>query len=109
MSKTGHTVAYYACKCFNTEAMKFMISGAGQHMEQLLETRTVKSKMTPLLFSCSKMIYPIIELLVDAGADLKAVDENGNTAAIIADSSSIMTLVPIKTDSPEIFKVLLRY
>jgi len=55
------------------------------------------------------MIYPMIELLVDAGADLKAVDENGNTAAIIADSSSIMTLVPIKTDSPEIFKVLLKY
>ena len=108
VSNTGHTVAYYACKCLNTEAIKLMISGAGDHIDKLLKKRTVKSKKTPLLLSCSKMSYPIVELLVNAGADLKAVDENGNTAAILAASSPAKTLVLKKTDSPEIFKVILR-
>jgi len=108
LSDTGHTVAYYACKCVNTEAMKLLILGAGQHIGKLLETRTVMSHMTPLLFSCSKMTYSIIEVLVDAGANLKAVDENGNTAAILAASSSVKTSVLQKTDSPGIFKVCLR-
>ena len=105
VSDTGLTVAHYASLCSNAEAVKMLINGAGQFLHKMLETKTVKSKLTPLLYSCSKKSSAIIEMLVDAGADLKAVDDKGNTAAILAAFSTAKNVVPKKEDSPAIFKV----
>ena len=100
----GQTALHVAIQKGHQDIVQWLLDS----VEIDLETRTINSKLTPLLFSCSKLSCPIIELLVDAGADVKAVDENGNTAAILAASSSIRTFVLKKTDSPGIFKVFLR-
>lgn len=46
-------------------------------------------------------------MLVDAGADLNAVDDKGNNAVILAAFSTAKNVVPKKEDSPAIFKVYL--
>jgi len=60
------------------------------------------------LYACIKKSCPIIELLVDAGADLKSVDNDGNTPIILAASISSKDVMPTQEDSPEISKVLPR-
>ena len=75
-------------------------------MDKLLGTKTnIKTEASPLMYACFKKSCPIIELLVDAGADLKAVDNDGNTPIILAASSSSKDVMPTIEDSPKIFKV----
>jgi len=108
VSKSGHSVAYYAIKCRNIQAIKMMIDESSHSkwlMDKLLGTKTIKTEASPLMYACFKKSCPIIELLVDAGADLKAVDNDGNTPIILAASSSSKDVMPTKEDSPEIFKV----
>jgi len=50
-------------------------------LKRLLEARNL-SGMTVLLVAVEQRDYALIELLIGAGADLKAVDENGYTALI---------------------------
>lgn len=64
-----------------------------------------KSGRTPLLQSCWGKSCATIELLVEAGANLKVSDEDGNTAIILAASSSFQPHIPRKDDSPALFKV----
>ena len=50
---------------------------------ELLEARNTR-RMTALLIAVSLRDWALIELLVGAGADVKAADENGDTALILA-------------------------
>ncbi len=80
-----------------------MVSKSGSHLE-------VKNEygQTALLMACQQKNYAVVELLVEAGADLKAVDKDGNTALILAVSNAYYDLVqsvPLKELSPFIFKV----
>jgi len=50
---------------------------------ELLEARNTCG-MTALLIAVSLRDWTLIELLVAAGADVKAADENGDTALILA-------------------------
>jgi len=59
---------------------------------KLLESRNT-SGMTALLIAVSQKNYALIELLISAGADLKAADQNGDTALILAASH------PMRKDS----------
>jgi len=52
-------------------------------LKRLLEARN-PSGMTALLVAVEQSDFPLIELFIGAGADLKAVDENGDTALIHA-------------------------
>ena len=53
------------------------------HLESLLEAKTT-SGMTALLIAVDQRDLPLIELLIGAGADTKAVDENKETALTLA-------------------------
>jgi len=48
-----------------------------------LEAKSTAGK-TALLVACQQMDRAAIELLIEAGANVNAVDINGNTAAMIA-------------------------
>lgn len=52
---------------------------------QLLEARN-ETDMTALLIASLKKDKKIIELLIEFGSDVKAADQNGNTAIILAAS-----------------------
>ena len=64
---------------------------------------------TPLLYSCYYKNCATIELLAEAGADLKGSDNSGNTAIILVASSRSNDQVPSKEDSPRLFKVQTRF
>ena len=65
--------------------------------------------MTALWISCEKKNPALVELLVEAGANLKTVDSEERTAIILAASSSAGAVVPTEELSPKIFKVLIRF
>ncbi len=74
---------------------------------KLLEARN-ESGMTALLISCQCQDYAIVELLVEAGADVNATDQYGNTATILAASSQDKKMpIPAKELSPTICQVRL--
>jgi len=59
--------------------------------------------------ACHRIDYASVELLVKAGADVKAVDEDLNTAILLAASSPEEDHIPTKDLSPSIFKVFFSY
>lgn len=65
--------------------------------------------MTALWISCEMKNSALVELLVEAGANLKTVDSEERTAIIIAASSSAEAVVPTEELSPNIFKVLITF
>ena len=79
-------------------------SASSQLFRKFLEA-TNSSKSTAFLISCEKKDYVVIELLVQAGVDLKATDRKGNTALILVASSACKDKFPTKELSPSIFKV----
>lgn len=71
----------------------------------LLEVKNT-SGMTPLLIACAKRDFCLVELLVEAGADVKAVNNNGDSACSLAALSSCANdKKPSVESSPEIFEV----
>lgn len=61
--------------------------------------------MTPLLFACLKRRIDIIELYVESGADVSAVDAKGNNALMILIQSSEPLVLPRQETNPLIFEV----
>lgn len=74
-------------------------------LEKLLEMKN-KWGMTALLIAIKKKNCPMIELLIAAGASLKATDEDGRTGIILAASSLDEDRAPTEELSPKIFKVI---
>ena len=73
-------------------------------LQQLLQSKYA-TELTPLLIAVIAKDYATIELLVTAGADVKASDPNGNTAIMLAASDSSEAGIPSKENSPAIFQV----
>ncbi len=73
----------------------------------LLESKTKLTSLTAFLVSCLLKDHALIEMLVDAGTDLKASDLKGNTAISLIASSGTKDEIPIKEVSPGIFKVFI--
>ena len=74
-------------------------------LQTFLET-TSNSGHTAIQLACWFKSCAIIELLVEAKSDLKALDQEGNTAIMIAASRPIVIMeIPTKESSPFIFKV----
>ena len=72
---------------------------------KILEAKNT-SGMTALLIAISQKSYDLIELLISAGADLKAVDFNGDTALILASSHPTRKdAIPKNLLSPSLLKV----
>ncbi len=65
--------------------MKFLLEHFQRStvLSTLLEAKGTAGK-TALLVACQQMDRAAIELLIEAGANVNAVDINGNTAAMIA-------------------------
>ncbi len=82
-----------------TQLLKRNLSGS------ILEAKN-KSGVTALLMASYRKDLASIELLVKAGANVKAVDEDDNTAVLLASSSADDYRIPIKESSPAIFKVI---
>ncbi len=73
-------------------------------LENLLEAKN-KWGMTALLIATQKKNCAIMELLIEAGASPKAVDEDGRTAIVLAACSLDEDRAPTEELSPKIFKV----
>lgn len=73
-------------------------------LARLLEIKNESGK-TALLIACQMKNCALIELLVEAGADLKAVDQDKHTAIYLVASSPTMDEIPSKDFSPAINKV----
>ena len=78
------------------------------NLERLLEARSI-SGMTALLIAVDQRDFPLIELLIGAGADTKAVDGNGDTAMILAarNPSEEASNPPKDLLSPPLHKVII--
>ena len=76
------------------------------HLESLLEAKTT-SGMTALLIAVDQRDLPLIELLIGAGADTNAVDENADTALILAARNPLEENCNFPTDvlSPSLLQV----
>ena len=65
-----------------------------------------KSGETALLIACKNKDYSIVDLLIGAGANVKAVDKDGNTTILLATSDpAVSQEIPTKEFSPKIFRV----
>lgn len=67
-----------------------------------------KSELTPLMLACYKNNYALVELLVRAGADVKAVDKDGDTPIIMTAIKALSdksATFPSEKNSPAIFRV----
>lgn len=65
-----------------------------------------ESGKTALLIACKNKDYSIIDLLIEAGANVKAVDKDGNTTILLATSDPVVSQeIPTKEFSPKIFQV----
>lgn len=73
-------------------------------LTSLLEVKNESGK-TALLISCQNKDYGLIELLIEAGAILSAVDSDGNTAIVLTASSGALDKIPCRILSPSILKV----
>ena len=71
---------------------------------KLLEAKNENGE-TSLLIACRNKNFALVELLVESGADVKAVDKDGNTAILLAAFSTAPDDIPHKENSPSIFKV----
>jgi len=87
------------------ESKDWITSDKSPLLGKLLEAKN-ESGMTALLISCQCQDYSIVELLVEAGADFNATDEDGNTTTILAASSQDKKIsIPTKESSPIIYQV----
>ena len=79
-------------------------------LRKFLETSAIDDR-TAIQLACLYKSCAIIELLFEAGSDLKALDDGGNTAIIIAASSPPIVEMGLITKelSPSIFKVSFRF
>lgn len=77
-------------------------------LEKLLEAKD-EWGMTALLIACKKKDSALIEFLIEAGANSKAVDEDGRTAIVLAAYSLDEDRIPNKELSPKIHKVWNKY
>lgn len=66
-----------------------------------------KVGLTVLLMACRQKDYASVELLVKAGANVKAVDAALNSAILLAASSPEEDHIPSKELSPSILKVFI--
>lgn len=73
-------------------------------LTKLLEEKN-EFGMTALAIACHQKDPTLIELLVDAGADCKVLDEEGNTAILFAAISPADDMTPIQELSSAIFNV----
>ena len=73
-------------------------------LSRLLEAKNESGK-TAFLIASQKKDCALIELLVEAGADVNAADQEGNTAILLMAYCPIKDVTPSKTISPAIFKV----
>ena len=73
-------------------------------LTHLLEMKNDSGK-TAILISCQNKDYALVEFLVEAGADLRAVDQDGNSAIILAASSTAVDETLSKVLSPTICRV----
>ena len=71
---------------------------------KLLEAKNENGE-TALLIACRNKDFALVEVLVEYGADVKAVDKDGNTAILLAACSTAPDDIPHKENSPSIFKV----
>ena len=81
------------------------------NLKRLLEARN-KSGTTALMIAVDQRDFPLIELLIGtAGADVKAVDGNGDTALIRATKNLTEDndIPPKHLLSPFLFKVLFHF
>lgn len=74
-------------------------------LKNLLEVKN-ESNMTALLIGCQLKNPALIELLVEAGANCKALDEKSNTSILLVASSLAKDSAPTKELCPSIFKVI---
>ena len=63
--------------------------------------------MTPLLLACLKRRIDLIELYVEAGADVLAVDAKGNNALMILIQSTEQLVLPRQETNRQIFDVII--
>ena len=77
-------------------------------LAKLLEAKDECGR-TALLIACHKMDYSVIELLIEAGADLKSVDQDKNTSILSAVTGPGNDAIPSKDLSPSIFKVIIAF
>ena len=75
------------------------------HPEKLIDVQRLDGR-TALLLACQKKNCAAIELLVEAGADIMAVDNEGNTALILVVSSPDEDQIPTKELSPILYEVI---
>ena len=95
---------------------KFLVDGSKGWMlldgspllAKLLEAKH-ENGSTALLIACRNKDYGTVELLVEAGADVRALDQDGNTAILLAASSPATEEIPSKELSPAIFKVIIEF
>lgn len=78
------------------------------NLKRLLEARNI-SGTTALMIAVNQKNFQLIELLIDTGADVKALDDNGDTALILAarNSSPKGFNTPNNLLSPFLVKVLI--
>jgi len=75
------------------------------HPEKLIDVPRLDGR-TALLLACQKKNCAAIELLVESGADIMAVDNEGNTALILVASSPDEDQIPTKELSPILYEVI---
>ena len=73
-------------------------------LSRLLEAKNGYGK-TAFLLASEKKDCALIELLVEAGADVYAADQDGNTAILLAAYCPFKDVTPSEDNSPAIFKV----
>ncbi len=73
-------------------------------LDKFLESQNENGK-TALLIACQNKDYSIVELLIEAGANVKAVDQDGNTSILLSNSDLGSYAMPTEELSPKIFKV----
>lgn len=72
--------------------------------ERFLESKNYAGK-TSFLIACQNKDYATIELLIEAGADVQALNSDGNTALCLIASSSADDLVPSGEQAPSFCQV----
>ena len=86
--------------------MQKHILGSSSRMEYFLEMKN-GAGWTALAIACRNKSIAIIELLIDAGANVKFLDQEGNSAIIHVALSTEKDKIPSMDLCPSIYKVTL--